>query len=493
MKIIVDRDPVTRLYRPTYMVDSWNFNGGDWPIKMKVITPTAPLNQKAGGADSIWTNLLSETRSPPDSGPPNHRPAPPPQLVLNRSNQYPKLNKYFHKTFGVDFGFDCSEGDSHTKALPMARASASVSQARDILDAMCRDELAGFFLDTPNSVQIHGYMEGMSLGWHVGGEQDIGNTVSTLSLGSDAELLIRPRTDPEARPWTAGVLPDKEDLLRALTRVPLIHGSMVIIHGPFHDYFEQKVDCKGPLRFAITTRHVKQIEKDELLRGMSDHKLSRRFNGPWFIESDDEGDSQPQTVRTVSRGPRPIPRQPSLGRHALYASSQPYFYPRQPPTGRQPPPTLKRPHPRDRSASPRPRQRRRATPSDLDGGEDDRDVGVYKTPGWTLAQKDQIYEWKKTHTYKQVAKLFEDKYGEGKVKHNQLRMVVHRVKLDRQRAAALRGEQYNEEDGAAATATEDGHDQELYQDEDNSSIAPSDSASAVVVAADGYSKLGPRP
>ena len=60
-------------------------------------------------------------------------------------------------------------------------------------------------------------------------------------------------------------------------KIPLIHGSVVIMQGDcFSEYYEHKVEPKGPLRFAITTRLI-----DETFRGVCMLK-PKRPNGPLF-------------------------------------------------------------------------------------------------------------------------------------------------------------------------------------------------------------------
>ena len=149
---------------------------------------------------------------------------------------------------------------------------------------------------------------------NVDGEDELGDTITTLSLGCDAFFTIRLKTEhyenADALEWDGEVVqgakdwekntelreallqgqdvdkshvgtPDKgpskqpggrSGLRARRTRpeieVPLVHGSLVIMHGKAaQEYYEHKVRVDGKLRLAVTTRFVdpeahERIEKD---------------------------------------------------------------------------------------------------------------------------------------------------------------------------------------------------------------------------------------
>ena len=336
-------------------------------------------------------------------------------LGLTRSNRYPKLDDYFHKTFGVEYGLSAGKRRrSIARAKPLD-TNPHVADASALLAEVVDREVGagGFAYDKPNSLQVHAYMEGMNLPWHVDSQGDLGNTIATLCLGGDAVLHIR----------DGGEDVDEELRLSAQTRVPLIHGSIVLTYGAFDSNFEHKIECSGPLRFAVTSRYVNQAYRANMI--LNSQEVDCRYNGQLFIESSDEESEAedvappPQSTRGGRVAPKPITR----------------------------PAPNKRRRSREMSDSPQPAQRRRRSAS----------PGDFKDPGWTQAQKDSIYRWKQEGlTYKQIADRAERSFNlTGRVNPENLRMVINREKNRRKKRAELLGE------------------------DDTSSVAPSDWASAV--------------
>lgn len=125
----------------------------------------------------------------------------------------------------------------------------------------------GVLYQWPNQVSVNGYWSEMGLGWHPDGDDDVGQTISTLSLGGNATVHIRLQNsyyrneidmmneDPIVgalgwknltewrRRWQAGEIEDEEYRInpevvaRSIGRtrpqidLPLIHGSIAIMTG----------------------------------------------------------------------------------------------------------------------------------------------------------------------------------------------------------------------------------------------------------------------
>lgn len=413
------------------MVDTWSKDG----CVLKILSPTAAFNEQKKGPDQLFNDILLDTNQL-DRG-----------LALTRENIHAGIDGYFHRTFGVEYGVGISLQGLRTWARSLTSATRSVKDAQALLDRMCETELEGLQPEPSNSVQVHAYMEGMNLGWHVDGDGDLGETVATLSLGGDAEMVIRAKgnADEGLLHDLLGTKGDEEQRLQARIRIPLIHGSIIIMHGDFDSQFEHKVDCKGPLRFAVTARTVNESARTEMLALDSDDEAARP-NGQIFVDSSDESDGddeaeddlfKPARSNTELLPPRPSFPQPT----ATYTQNRTSTYDRRPP-------------PRPASRSPPTHRRPRSTATTK-----------YKDPGWTQHQKDKIFNWKRAGmNYKQIADRCEREFAnlEGKVNPDNLRMVVNREKTRRKKYAEV----FGEEDNASQV----------------SSLGPSDSASATAAA-----------
>ena len=64
--------------------------------------------------------------------------------------------------------------------------------AKEFIDRLGRWELNSKYSGS-NSVQALAYMEDMSIDWHVDWENELGSTITTLSLGGDATFHLRMR------------------------------------------------------------------------------------------------------------------------------------------------------------------------------------------------------------------------------------------------------------------------------------------------------------
>ena len=239
----------------------------------------------------------------------------------------PILDDHFHETYGADYGFNA---DQPSKALETG--PGSIRMAQKFLDRLGREELKSKYCGS-NSVQALAYMDGMNLDWHVDGETELGGTISTLSLGGDATFHVRMRKyhfeskgpgivrgsrHYEAIMNMRNRMRDGQDVdveqfqdlqvarnrtHRPEMKIPLIHGSVVIMQGEcFSEYFEHKVENRGPLRFAVTTRMI-----DDVLHGICILK-SKRPNGQLFTAELD--DYEPCNTSSSNRTKLPSRSQP---------------------------------------------------------------------------------------------------------------------------------------------------------------------------------------
>jgi alkylated DNA repair dioxygenase AlkB len=400
---------VRRVYRPSYMVDTWS--EADWMLM--IVSPTTEFNTARKGPDELFYDLLKDANQLADKQ----------SLGLTRAKLHPKLDDHFHTVYGVEYGLSAGHRRTAAERAKIFRSNMSVVEAETLMGKVLKEEMAGYMPDETNSVQVHAYLEGMHLDWHTDGYDDLGNTMTTLSLGGDAELLIR-ASEPSENPT---VNHDEDARSLAVNRIPLIHGSIVVMYGSFDQRFEHKIENHGPLRFAITLRHVDEAARTRQVWTRED--TERRFNGQWFISSDEESSDEEPPVR---------PEQPGRPVRAAKPVAKPSAKKRA------------RPEPDSESPSPSPPRKGRRTSGATAPG--------FKEPGWTQHQKDQIYNWRmQQYSYEQIAVKADTGFGlQGKVKKENLRMVVNREKKRRAERARLLGE------GSRA-----------------SSIAPSDSASGL--------------
>ncbi|RAL68664.1 hypothetical protein DID88_007373 [Monilinia fructigena] len=108
-----------------------------------------------------------------------------------------------------------------------------------------------------NEVLCLGYFESMHIGYHDDGEDTLGETVATLSLGASSTMSFRPK----AKSIIGGVLKSTKGSKvskKDYVRVTLNHGDIIVMHGSgIHKYYEHSVTPHGLLRFALTCRYVK--------------------------------------------------------------------------------------------------------------------------------------------------------------------------------------------------------------------------------------------
>ncbi|SPO00159.1 uncharacterized protein DNG_03009 [Cephalotrichum gorgonifer] len=122
-----------------------------------------------------------------------------------------------------------------------------------------------------------GYFEGNKINWHDDGEDTLGPTVATVSLGSPSTLSFRPKIKAKGRTKRSN---------GSVLDMQLLHGDIVVMHGTeIHRCYEHRVIPHGNRRFALTSRHIdlSKLDTDEE-RELSKElgTLPERANDPDF-------------------------------------------------------------------------------------------------------------------------------------------------------------------------------------------------------------------
>ncbi|KAG7108578.1 hypothetical protein HYQ44_012454 [Verticillium longisporum] len=119
-----------------------------------------------------------------------------------------------------------------------------------------------------NELLTIGYMEDDAISYHDDGEDTLGPTVATLSLGSSARMLFAEKTkyNPKTKKGTRSTARNQ------VLAFPVHHGDMVVMHGAqVHQQYDHKVEPSGKRRFALTCRNIiiSKIDEDQQEDAMS--------------------------------------------------------------------------------------------------------------------------------------------------------------------------------------------------------------------------------
>ncbi|KAJ5765376.1 hypothetical protein N7520_004935 [Penicillium odoratum] len=184
---------------------------------------------------------------------------------------------------------------------------------------------AGGVFQPPNELLTLGYFEGMKIGYHDDGENGLGPTIATLSLGASSTMSLRMKPKYYHGRSKSGVLP-KDDIVlpgcrlekRRLTLkkqfkkgtidrdtydrrratafqhenltgeapvsvvMNLHHGDLVVMHGEnLQKYYEHSVISNDLLRFALTARYIKpdSVNRSEIAKGDFTLTPDQAYNG----------------------------------------------------------------------------------------------------------------------------------------------------------------------------------------------------------------------
>ncbi|QSZ36984.1 hypothetical protein DSL72_009076 [Monilinia vaccinii-corymbosi] len=148
-----------------------------------------------------------------------------------------------------------------------------------------------------NEVLCLGYFENMQIGYHDDGEDTLGETVATLSLGASSTMSFRPK----AKSTIGGVLKSSKSSKvgkKDYVKITLNHGDMIVMHGSgIHKYYEHAVTPHGLLRFALTCRHVKPEVLSPEARAICEQKSALPAN---FADHAYDGDIGAKEARPTT-------------------------------------------------------------------------------------------------------------------------------------------------------------------------------------------------
>ncbi|KAJ5983196.1 hypothetical protein N7481_005295 [Penicillium waksmanii] len=178
----------------------------------------------------------------------------------------------------------------------------------------------------PNELLLVCYVTNMDMGYHDDGEDDLGPTVATLSLGGSSTMFLRMKkkyfvglrqskngaptltkddpvldgcqnydqrkalkdrydqgflTEPEYDEERWKILKSAEDAAPIL-KMELHHGHMVVMNGEgLQKYYEHKVVPDGGLRFAVTARHIQEdtVKAEDTWMGQYKLPSGQAYNG----------------------------------------------------------------------------------------------------------------------------------------------------------------------------------------------------------------------
>ncbi|KAL1956755.1 hypothetical protein VTO42DRAFT_6808 [Malbranchea cinnamomea] len=223
---------------------------------------------------------------------------------LKQSKVTETLTSHFAVNYGMPYKY-VVDVDSR----PFNQAPAVLLSALGRLTWATKNSVAEEEFLRPNELLTLGYFEKMSIGYHDDGEESLGPTIATLSLGSKAVMSVRMK-DKYFRGYTSRannktgtqyikplnqdpILPgcalygerrelerlyrdghiskeqydsQRVELLEKVNRkeasplivIELHHGDLVVMHGEnLQKYYEHSVKPEGDIRFAITARYIK--------------------------------------------------------------------------------------------------------------------------------------------------------------------------------------------------------------------------------------------
>ncbi|KAL0937584.1 uncharacterized protein CTRU02_207315 [Colletotrichum truncatum] len=218
------------------------------------------INSESGGPNDMWDDLQRQTATM-DFGL-QRKPA----MHAGLPNE--TLTRHFLQNWGAPYKFAVAVAskpfteapDSIIGALKRLRWAGRISVSKtnnafqkEMVNVARCASLSEDFVEF-NELLSLGYMEDDRINFHDDGENTLGPTVATLSLGSPAQMAFRHKKSYA-----------KNKLV--VLKFPLCHGDLVVMHGTrIHRAYEHMVDPKGKRRFALTSRHIDLETLDEQAR-----------------------------------------------------------------------------------------------------------------------------------------------------------------------------------------------------------------------------------
>ncbi|KAK2001110.1 hypothetical protein LX36DRAFT_629421 [Colletotrichum falcatum] len=266
-----------------------------------VLRATRDINVREGAPDQMWDLLQHDTTR--DFG--FQR-----QPAIHSGLPTEKLTRNFLQNWGAPYKFAVnvhsrpfSEApDSVIGALKRMQwaGQTSVDMTNDTMDAYAQlpdysamvrcDTLTDDFIDFNELLSI-GYMEEDKINYHDDGEDTLGPTVATLSLGSPALMSFKTKKSYSV----------KEKKVLQLT---IFHGDLVVMHGTrIHQAYLHKVVPKGKRRFALTCRKIvlENIKDDNVRAEAAQNSMVPEVSKLWDYPKAEYGEGRKTNARSLKR------------------------------------------------------------------------------------------------------------------------------------------------------------------------------------------------
>ncbi|KAK1590851.1 uncharacterized protein LY79DRAFT_686310 [Colletotrichum navitas] len=245
-----------------------------------VFRATRAINASEGAPDQMWGLLQHDTTQ--DFGF-RRQPAIHPGLPTE------KLTRNFLQNWGAPYKFAVN-----VHSRPFSEAPDS------LIGALKRMQWAGQksvdmtndtdFIDFNELLSI-GYMEEDKISYHDDGEDTLGPTVATLSLGSPSLMSFKTKKSYAGK--------DKKVL-----QLTMFHGDVVVMHGTrIHQAYLHKVVPKGKRRFALTCRKIvlENIEDDDVRAEAVQNSIIPEVSKLWDYPKIEDSESCETNARSLKR------------------------------------------------------------------------------------------------------------------------------------------------------------------------------------------------
>ncbi|KAL8687539.1 MAG: hypothetical protein Q9218_006321 [Villophora microphyllina] len=249
---------------------------------LKQFHSNAPINSRPGGANDILAQMANSELHLE-------------RRIMVRSVVDGTRTNHFLGNFGLPYEFSAD-----VPSVAFRDAPGIVMNALHKMIWAGGIASEGAPLEHLNEVLILGYFEDQAIGYHDDGEEALGQTIVTFSLGSDATMTIRMKAKyfygatgdnctkydpdqpivqgcvaPEYRrhmnqnwsKWTPARQAAEFTRLKKMQKgakapvcfkTTLCHGDFIVMQGnELQTYFEHQISNDGSLRYALTARHVR--------------------------------------------------------------------------------------------------------------------------------------------------------------------------------------------------------------------------------------------
>ncbi|KAK2048693.1 hypothetical protein LZ31DRAFT_515457 [Colletotrichum somersetense] len=266
-----------------------------------VFRATRAINAREGAPDRMWNLLQHDTAQNFGF---KRQPAIHPGLPTE------KLTRNFLQNWGAPYKFAVNVHSRPFSEAPDSLIGAlkrmqwaghtSVDMTNDTVDACAQlskysemapcGTLTEDFVDFNELLSI-GYMEEDKISYHDDGEDTLGPTVATLSLGSPALMCFKMK-----KSYAGG---DKKVL-----QLTMCHGDLVVMHGTrIHQTYLHKVVPKGKRRFALTCRNIvlENIKDDDVRAEAAKNGIVPKVSRLWNYPKAEDGEGRETSGRSLKR------------------------------------------------------------------------------------------------------------------------------------------------------------------------------------------------